>query len=59
MITIGAQDINSMFIGDMGIYAAYIGDKKIYERTGSFIYLRLQSSAQGEQTDQNTNSIKE
>ena len=54
MIKIGPQDVQAMFLGNMGIKSAYIGATKVYERPGAFVYIRLQTnSAQGEQTEQN------
>ena len=51
MINVGSQNIPTMFIGDMGVKSAYVGSQKIYERLSSFVYIRLDASAQGGQAE--------
>lgn len=43
MLTIGKEQIIALFIGAMGIKAVYIGNVKIYERPGGFLYIELKN----------------
>lgn len=41
MINIGEKPIEAMMIGEMGIKNAYLGETKVYERSGGYFYLEL------------------
>lgn len=41
MVNVGSEEIKTMFVGDMGIKTAAIGDEKIYERVCSYVYIQL------------------
>ena len=43
MLTVGKETIQALFIGTMGIKAVYIGNVKIYERPGGFLYIELKN----------------
>lgn len=41
LIEVGEDQIKDLFVGDMGIKSAAIGDETIYTRPGGYIYLEL------------------
>lgn len=41
MINVGEEQISSLFVGDMGVKTALIGDETIYQRSGGYFYLEL------------------
>lgn len=41
MVNVGSDEIKTMFVGDMGIKTAAIGEEKIYERVSSYVYIQL------------------
>ena len=41
MIEVGEDQIKDLFVGDMGIKSAAIGDETIYTRPGGYIYIEL------------------
>lgn len=41
MLSIGSDVILALFQGDMGIKSVYIGDVKLYERPGGFLYIQF------------------
>lgn len=41
MLAVGQDVILALFQGDMGIKSVYLGDLKIYERLGGFLYIQL------------------
>ena len=41
MLAVGSDVILALFKGDMGIKSVYLGDLKIYERLGGFLYIQL------------------
>ena len=43
-MTIGAEEIKEVHIGDMGVKEVISNGQTIYERTGSYIYLQLISN---------------
>lgn len=40
-IAVGAREIASLMLGDMGIKSVFVGPDKIYERGGGYIYIKL------------------
>lgn len=41
MITVGEEQIKEMFVGEMGIKNACIGEETIYTRAGGYLYIEL------------------
>ena len=41
MLVVGPDLILALFQGDMGNKSVYLGDLKIYERLGGFLYIQL------------------
>ena len=41
MLAVGPDVILALFQGDMGVKSVYLGDLKIYERLGGFLYIQL------------------
>ena len=41
MIAVGSDVILALFQGNMGIKSVYLGDLKLYERPGGFLYIQL------------------
>lgn len=41
MINAGEEQISSLFVGDMGVKTALVGDETIYQRSGGYFYLEL------------------
>ena len=41
MIAFGSDVILALFQGNMGIKSVYLGDLKLYERPGGFLYIQL------------------
>lgn len=41
LIEIGEDQIKDLFVGEMGIKSAVIGDETIYTRPGGYIYIEL------------------
>lgn len=41
VINVGAEEITSLFVGEMGIKTACVGDAQIYNRTSSYVYIQL------------------
>ena len=41
MLNVGEEQISSLFVGDMGVKTALIGDETIYQRSGGYFYLEL------------------
>ena len=43
-MNVGEEPITSLFIGEMGIKTAIVGEEIIYNRTGGFIYIYLDTT---------------
>ena len=41
MLAVGPDVILALCQGDMGVKSVYVGDLKIYERLGGFLYIQL------------------
>lgn len=41
MITIGEEQLTELFVGEMGIKNACIGEELIYTRQGGYLYIEL------------------
>lgn len=41
MITVGEEQLKELFVGEIGIKNACIGDETIYTRPGGFLYIEL------------------
>lgn len=41
MVTVGEEQLKELFVGEMGIKNACIGEEIIYTRTGGFLYIEL------------------
>lgn len=41
MLYVGEEQISSLFVGDMGVKTALVGDETIYQRPGGYFYLEL------------------
>ena len=39
---IGDEDVLSLFLSEMGIKEAFVGDTSIYCRDGSYFYIKLE-----------------
>lgn len=44
-IKIGEREIASLMVGRMGIKSIFIGDKKVYERPGGYVYICLDTKS--------------
>ena len=40
---VGGEDVLSLFLSEMGIKEAFIGDMNIYRRDGSYFYIELET----------------
>lgn len=41
MLAVGPDTILALFQGDVGIKSVYLGDLKLYERPGGFLFIQL------------------
>lgn len=41
MITVGEDQLKELFVGEMGIKNACIGEEPIYTRPGGYLYIEL------------------
>lgn len=48
MINVGTEEIKELFIGNMGIKTAAVGDEIIYERPGAYVYIQLVTDEEAE-----------
>lgn len=46
-ISVGAREIASLMVGDIGIKSVFVGRDKVYERPGGYVYIKL-VTAEGE-----------
>lgn len=44
MVKSGDEQIDAMFVGEMGIKKVCVGDETIYTRQGGYLYLELNTS---------------
>lgn len=44
MITIDEKEITEVFTGSQGIKSVFVGEESVYERTGGYIYLVLDTT---------------
>lgn len=51
MITVGNDQVNELFNGNMGIKNVYIGEDLIYKRESSFVYIELTSATIKEENE--------
>lgn len=43
MVSVGAEQVASLMVGEMGVKDAYVGETPVYARTGGYIYLILET----------------
>jgi hypothetical protein len=41
MVYVSTEQISSLFVGEMGVKRALVGEEQIYERSGSYVYIQL------------------
>lgn len=41
MVYVSTEQISSLFVGEMGVKRALVGEEQIYERSGSYAYIQL------------------
>lgn len=44
MLRIGTDEIESLFVGEMGIKTAAVGEDIVYQRPGAYVFIELQNS---------------
>lgn len=43
MINVGIEQIDALFMGEMGVKTVAIGDEVIHERPGGYLYIELET----------------
>lgn len=43
-VIVGTSEISSVMIGNMGVKSICVGDEKLYERPGGYVYICLDTS---------------
>lgn len=49
MLIIGEQSPAGLFVGEMGVKTACVGEQTLYERAGGYVYLELESEKEMEE----------
>lgn len=49
MLIIGEQSLAGLFVGEMGVKTACVGEQTLYERAGGYVYLELESEKEMEE----------
>ena len=47
-VYVGAREVTSLMVGDMGVKSVFIGSEQVYERSGGYIYINLITEGEGE-----------
>lgn len=47
-VYVGAREVTSLMVGDMGIKRVYVGREMVYERPGGYVYIKLITEEKGE-----------
>lgn len=49
MLIIGEQSPAGLFVGEMGVKTACVGEQTLYERPGGYVFLELESEKEMEE----------
>ncbi len=50
-MNVGAEQVASLMLGEMGVKSAILGETEVYSRPGGYIYLMLDTSSTRKNTD--------